>query len=156
MANHGERKSNKLLWILVSLIIVVVAVIGIYFLFDNGEETSRSIRNETITAENYEEVMNNLETEMKYDEEIYYLSYSIMCYMFEDGFASAFTNPEDETAMYTRIYGKTVQQLIDEGKQLMKDNDMTIEKFKKSLEETNEEIENLNDDIEEINNINVE
>ena len=147
MPNHGERKSNKLMLILIFFIIVVVAVIGVYFL-SNNKAISQSIRNEVITAENYEEIMNNLKTEMKNDEEIYYLSYSIMYYMFEDGFASAFTNPDDETAMYKRIYGKTVQQLIDEGKQLMKDNDMTIEKFKKSLEETNEEIGNINTDIE--------
>lgn len=156
MPNHGEKKSNKLLWILISFIIIVVAVIGICFLFNNGEEASKSIRNETITADNYQEVMDKIENNMKEDEDLYYLSYSIMCYMFEDGFASVFTNPDDETAMYKRIYGKTVQQLIDEGKQLMKDNDMTIEKFKKSLEDTNEEIENLNDDIEEINNTNAE
>lgn len=139
MLNNGEKKSNKLLYILICLVIVAVLGGGIYFLLNNGK-ISKSIRNETITADNYEELMNKIGTEMKKDEDLYYLSYSTMYYIMQDGLASAFTNPDDETAMYKRIYGKTVQQLIDEGKQLMKDNNTTIEKFKKDLENFNKDL----------------
>lgn len=42
---------------------------------------------------------------------------------------------EDESAMYASIYGKTVQQLIDEGKQLMEENNITLDQYKQNLEE---------------------
>lgn len=39
--------------------------------------------------------------------------------------------------MYANIYGKTVQQLIDEGKQLMEENNVTIEQMKEQLKNSN-------------------
>ena len=41
-----------------------------------------------------------------------------MYYIMTDGMESALAGNEDESTMYVNIYGKTVQQLIDEGKQL--------------------------------------
>lgn len=101
----------------------------------NGEIFSKSVKSETITAENYEEISDKIAEELKDDEELYYMSYSVMYYIARDGLSAAFSNTNDESAMYVNIYGKTVQQLIDEGKQLMKDNNMTIEKFKEQMKD---------------------
>ena len=37
--------------------------------------------------------------------------------------------------LYKDIAGKTVQQLMDEGKQLMEENNITIEEYKEKLTE---------------------
>lgn len=143
MANHAAKKSNTLLYVIILIIVIVLLGLGIYFVLDhesintNGGIFSKSIKEETITEENYQEMMDKIEEEMKDDEELYYLSYSMMYYMIQDGVSSAFTNPDDENAMYVNIYGKTVQELIDEGKQLMKDNGVTIEEYKQGLENLN-------------------
>ncbi len=54
--------------------------------------------------------------------------------MMKDGIFSAFSEEYDESAMYVNIYGKTIQDLINEGKELMKENESTIDEFKENLE----------------------
>lgn len=139
MTRYAEKKSNAIVYIII-VIIIILLVAGVYFLLNNKSITTNgdivqsiNLKGKIITAENYDEMMDKIEQNMKDDDELYYLSYSMMYYMFQDGLASAFTNPDDESAMYVNIYGKTIQQLIDEGKELMKENDMTIEKFKEEL-----------------------
>lgn len=136
------KNSRIVLYAIIALVIIILVGGGIYLATNNEEgapvlsiSNTKSIKNEIITAENYEELMNKIEKELANDEELYYLSYSSMYYIMQDGLASALSGSEDDTAMYTRIYGKTVQQLVDEGKQLMKDNGITIEEFKTNLEE---------------------
>lgn len=90
------------------------------------------IKDEIITAENYEEVMSKIGNEWK--DEAYYFTYACLYYVAKDGMAAAFSNPDDKEAMYVRVYGKSVKQLIEEGKQLMQENDMTVEKYKQSLQ----------------------
>lgn len=143
MGKNQNEKNNTLLYVIIVFIIIALLGVGAYFVLNhetantNGGISSKSIREETLTAENYEEMMDKIEKEMKEDEELYYLGYSITYYMVQDGLASALKGNSDESAMYVNIYGKTVKQLIDEGKQLMKDNDMTIEKFKQEIENMN-------------------
>lgn len=149
MGKHEGENNKTILYVVIAIVIIAVIAIGIYFVInqktDNtnagGITISKNIKDETITKENYEDMMDKLEKEMKNDEELYYLSYSMMYYMMKDGLASAFTNNTDESVIYTNIYGKTVKQLIDEGKQLMKDNNMTIEKYKEQLESANNKIQ---------------
>ena len=58
-----------------------------------------------------------------------------MYHMVQDGIPSATTLDSDKSAMYVNIYGKTVKQLIDEGKKLMKDNKVTLEEYKQGLKQ---------------------
>ena len=100
---------------------------------------SNSKKETVITKENYDEVIDKMDEYIDTEEELYYLSYSIMYYMARDGVSSALLGNESEEAMYVNIYGKTVQQLINEGQQLMKDNNITLEEYKKQLENMDEE-----------------
>ena len=43
----------------------------------------------------------------------------------------------DNWFVIQKIYGKTVKQLIDEGKQLMQDNNITVDQYKKQLKNGN-------------------
>lgn len=141
-----EKKGKKNLYIIIGLIIVVLGIGAVFILNLNGSDNSvdtgnsvfsKSIKDEVITAENYDEIMDRIGQELTNDEELYYISYSVMYYIVKDGLSSAFTNPDDENAMYVNIYGKTVKKLIEEGKQLMQDNNMTIEEYKQQLETVN-------------------
>lgn len=92
-------------------------------------------KTKTITAENYDEIMDEVGEKMKDDDNLYYASYSILYYITQDGMAQAFNGDYNEQEMYKRIYGKNIKKLIEEGKQLMKDNNVTLEEYKKSLDD---------------------
>lgn len=121
--------------------LIIVLILGVLVLTGCGKEEAnvKNIKDEVITAENYEELSKRIENEMGNDEELYYFSYSMMYYMMKDGMSSALTggNSNDDSAMFVNIYGKTIKQLITEGKQLMKDNGVTIEQFKQNLQNLN-------------------
>ena len=138
---NDTKKKTKVV-IIVFFIILVTIVVGGFFLIKKGIFLS-NIRKETITAENYEEIFNRISEELKDTDDIYYLSYSVMYYMMKDGIASKLNGNEDENAMYVNIYEKTVQQLIDEGKQLMIDNNVSIEEFKENIKD----LENLDNNL---------
>lgn len=100
----------------------------------------KTYKNTVITEENYNEVLNEVKENAKNEDEVYYAMYSMLNYIAEDGLKAAFANigtenEYDEKAMYSRIYGKTIGQLINEGKDLMKQNNITVEQYKKNLEE---------------------
>lgn len=138
---NDTKKKTKVV-IIVFFIILVTIVVGGFFLIKKGIFLS-NIRKETITAENYEEIFNRISEELKDTDDIYYLSYSVMYYMMKDGISSTLNGNEDENAMYVNIYEKTVQQLIDEGKQLMIDNNVSIEEFKENIKD----LENLDNNL---------
>ena len=153
---------NKSTVIYIIIAVVVLAIIGasLYFVLNRDttnlsegtsensvknentaseQNTSKSIKNEVITAENYEKLMNQAEQEFtEEDEEIYYLSYAVMYYIMTDGMEAALSGSEDESEMYVNIYGKTVQQLIDEGKQLMEENNVSLDEYKQKIKDLNE------------------
>ena len=54
--------------------------------------------------------------------------------MMTDGMSSAFSGNEDENAMYVNIYGKTAENLIEEGRQLMEENNVSLDEFKENIE----------------------
>jgi hypothetical protein len=154
----GKKIRSKKPFVVITLLLIVLY--GGFALYENNPQILNDIMNskkvattkktstssifknnkdyltKTITEENYEQIMNELNGELRNNEDIYYCSYSTMYYIIKDGMASAFTN--DETLnkdMYKNIYGKTVKQLIEEGKQLMKSENITLEDFKKQLQD---------------------
>lgn len=154
------KKKSTVIYIIIAIVVLAIIGISLYFVLNSDttnntqantensinneitkseQNTSKSIRNEIVTAENYEELMNKAEQEFSADdEEIYYLSYSIMYYIMTDGMQAAMAGSEDESEMYVNIYGKTVQQLIDEGKQLMEENDISLDEYKSKINDLNE------------------
>lgn len=143
MSNHRAKKSNTGLYVAIVIVAIILLSAGIYYIVrkdskdTGGSIFAKSLKDETITAENYQDIMDRIEKEFnKDDEEVYYLSYSMLYYITKDGIASAFTNSVDESAMYVNIYGKTVKQLINEGKKLMRDNNVTLEQYKEQVEKS--------------------
>lgn len=126
--------------ICITIAIIIMAIIGIaYCMIQDGTiQVSnnifiKSIRKETISKENYEELSTKIPEELGETDDAYYFSYSSMYYVMKEGFTQEYLTTEDQSLLYKNIYGKTVQNLIDEGKQLMKDNNITLEQFKEQL-----------------------
>ena len=103
--------------------------------------------NIVLNADNYEKLSTEYSENHRDDDELYYYTYAVLYYTM----SSAFTNPDDENAMYKDIYGKTINQLIEEGKTLMANNNITVEQYKKSLTEIDSSINELNNAIDEFN-----
>lgn len=129
----NEGKSKKIIYIVLAIVLVVILAIGVFFLINNGKESK--IREEVITAENYEKVTEDLEKQLGEADEVYYYAYACMYYMMKDGFSEEYMNSQDESIIYKNIYNKTVQQLMDEGKKLMEENDVSVEEWKQKVED---------------------
>ncbi len=128
----NEGKSKKIIYIIIAVVLVIILAVGGFFLISNGKGSK--IREEVITAENYEKVTENLEKQLGEADEVYYYAYACMYYMMKDGFSEEYMSTQDESIMYKNIYNKTVQQLMDEGKKLMEENDVTVEQWKEQVE----------------------
>ena len=93
MSNHAENKSSKGLIIFIVIIIVIALGIGCYFLLKNkdiittgGNNTQTSSKlDETITAENYEELTEDIAQELGDTDELYYFTYATTYYIAKDG-----------------------------------------------------------------------
>ena len=134
MEEQTKKKNTKVIvGIVIAVIVVIVAlvVVGIFLLKGEGDK----IRQETLTAENFETVMNKLETSMQSEDDLYYFTYAATYYIMKDGMAAALEGKTDESEMYVNIYGKTVQQLMDEGKQIAEENNLTIEQVREQVDE---------------------
>lgn len=146
---------------IIILIICLIILIGIlvfifkpeFFRFKNNSNSnmeseisnpiSSKIENKAISdivlnKENFEEIMTKYgDTYSKNSNEYLYLSYAEIYYVTQDGFKNALntdmTDEQKDDAMYERIYGKTINQLISEGKQLMKENNITPEQWKENM-----------------------
>ena len=154
------KKKSTVIYIIIAVVVLAIIGASLYFVLNRDttnlsegtsensvknentaseQNTSKSIKNEVITAENYEKLMNQAEQEFtEDDEEIYYLSYAVMYYIMTDGMEAALSGSEDESEMYVNIYGKTVQQLIDEGKKLMEENNVSLDEYKQKIKDLNE------------------
>ena len=106
---------------IILIIVVIAAIIFAVLYFTDYKRTK-------LTAENFESVMDEASNELDEDERAY-LAYSGRYYMISDGLS----NLNDEDAAYQNIYDKTVQDLIDEGKDLMEEEGITPEEFTESL-----------------------
>ena len=152
MAKYEENRPSKSLIAFIVTIIIAALVVGGYFLLKNkdivttgGTDTPTfSKLNETITSENYEELTGSIAQELGDNDDLYYFSYATTYYIAKDGMSAAFSGSEDESAMYANIYGKTAKDLIKEGKELMQENDVTIDEFKDSLEN----LQNVSNNLE--------
>lgn len=142
---------KKIIFIVIGILLIGALCIGVYVLSKDkvniSDTTSniistKSIKEEQITAENYEEISKKVTEELGDTDDTYYFSYACMYYIMKDGFTQEYMTTQDESLLYKNIYNKTVQNLIDEGKQLMKDNNITVEQYKQQLEKTNNNIIN--------------
>lgn len=143
-----KKTWNTILNIMISICLIAVIILGIYIgLSATGNEeklndfysiinkiTPKSYKNTVITKENYEEVMNKANDKLKDKDEQYYLIYSVFYHIAEDGFSNLIALGQDEDLMYKNVYGKTVGELITEGKKMMKEKNITVEEYKNSLE----------------------
>lgn len=127
MKKREEGKANVALYVGIVIAVAVVIAIVAFFLLNGGD-----IRKETITADNYEEMLDKLDKELAGQDDLYYISYSVMYHLMQDGMNATEGN---EDAMYTNIYGKTVQELIDDGKGLMEKENITIDQVKQTLDQ---------------------
>lgn len=110
------------------IIIIIVAIILCAILIFKNMNSSKL--NTVVTAENYYTIGNIFNEDQ---DELYYFTYACLYYSFTE---RLLTGVDESTAMQ-KIYGKTVQQLVDEGKQLMKDNNTTVEQYRNQLKESN-------------------
>ena len=124
----------------IMIIILVILLIGMIIIsFIDIDTNNNSINTNNIslpiinnikdiklTSENYDKLSKEFADKYKDKDELYYYTYSTLYYIFKDGLV-------DNTKQYINIYNKTINELIDEGKNLMKENNMTVEKYKKQL-----------------------
>ena len=127
-----KSKGNALIPII--LIIVVILLVGgaIYWVWNSSDTNNLDV---VITSENYE-TLEDLFTEQQ-EEEALYFSYACMYYIMKDGLTTEYLTTQDDNLMFKNIWGKTIQQLVDEGKNLMKENNITLEEYKTQIEELN-------------------
>lgn len=130
----GKKQSYKGSIIAVIIIVLCIVVLGVYYLNinkpnqemkENNNTTpvvNSKIKKEIITEENYKELSERVGTELKGDEPYYYI-YGTLSYVLK----------------VDQLYGKTVNDLVQEGKQLMKNKNYTVEQFKEDMKKTAEE-----------------
>lgn len=127
-----QKRTNKnIKWYLRIIPAVLIIAIGCLF-FGNNEEV---IKNKVLTADNYEKVMSEWKEVLGENDkdEVYYFTYSNMYYLISDGVSSMFNT---NTNQNSKIYGKTIKQLIKEGKKLMEEHEITIEEFKLQVKQS--------------------
>lgn len=112
------------------VLIIIVAIILCVTLFFYKKSNNLDV---VVTADNYESIK-DIFTE-KQEDELYYFYYACLYYGMKNIFTKEYISTQDENILYQEIHGKTVQQLVDEGKQLMKDNNITLEEYKQQLQE---------------------
>ena len=146
------RIKNKIKAFSVLVIILICISVAIYyrnnileFIALSTETTSSNTISNTVqavintedkilTAENYKSLSEEYSNNNKDSDNLYYYTYACMYYMVKDGLSSATLSEEQQQeAMYSRIYGKTINQLISEGKKLMADNNTTVNDYKQTL-----------------------
>ena len=114
--------------LIILLIIVAVIICGVILIFNktNNNSGNSSKLNTVVTADNYNTIGNIFNENQ---DELYYFTYACLYYSFTERFSTG----QDENTAMQKIYGKTVQQLVDEGKQMMKKDNITVEEYKKKL-----------------------
>lgn len=125
---------------LITLIIIVAIILCGVIIFNkmnsnnssssNNSSGNSSKLNTVVTADNYNTIGNIFNDN---EDELYYFTYACLYYSFTE----RITTGVDENTAMQKIYGKTVKQLVDEGKQLMQDNNITVEQYRKQLKENN-------------------
>ena len=125
-----KRETGKaILYILLVILLIAVAGLTVFYVLEED-----SIKSQVITAENMDKVIEKMEQKAKKDEELYYASYAMMYHIMQNGITNQGETVKDKNIIYKNVYGKTVKVLIEEGKQIMQDNDITLEAFKSSMQ----------------------
>ena len=125
LKNHNGETSTSFLIIILIIVIIVTVV---YFVNNNS-----SIKNTVVTEDNYEELSEQVGDELEEDEAYYYL-YACMYYVMTDGLSEEYLSSDgDESIAYQNIYGKTVGELVEEGEDLIEENDITVDEWKETM-----------------------
>lgn len=122
--------NKKVLIIVIAVVVVVALIVGGYFLMSSGKS---NFKKEVVTQENYEQILDKIVDKLGETDETYQYTYACIYYYAKDGLTAEYLQSKDESLLYKNITGKTVQQLIDEGKQLMEENNITVETYKQQL-----------------------
>lgn len=157
------KRFMLIVFILILISITVLLGIFIGLKYTNNEDTLYSLINNfytffpfntfkttVITSENYEEINQTIKEKLSEEEACYY-SYACIIYITRDGFSDIYSFEQDEEKMYQSIYNKSIQQLIDEGKVLMKENNLTWQQYKESLKELENKLDSVNTEIQLFN-----
>lgn len=146
MAEEGKKNGKSNLSMIIVVAVIVLAVAGIIIFTVISSKTgiglfTRNIKEEVVTADNYDSLLDRIEKELKNEDEVCYLTYAMMYNMMNDSFSASLSeNADDESIIYANIYGKTIQALIDEGKRLMSDNGVSIDDFKENIKDASDEL----------------
>lgn len=112
-------------------IIIIIAIIAIAFI---GRTIKiASIENTKLTKENFQSTMDDYSKLKKDTDDIVYAGYAIMYYTMTDYMSNIFNSNATEDDAYAQVYGKSLSKLKDEGKSLMKKNNITPKEFKEKL-----------------------
>ncbi len=140
---------NKKVIIFITIIVAILVIVFIVFklnykVSDDKNPISAAIENNSVskvvlTKENFEDTMKKYgETVNQNSDEYLYVAYAEMYYIMKDGMASAFdsnlTDEQKQDASYKNIYGKTINQLEEEGKKMMAENNVTPQQWKESMQ----------------------
>ncbi len=113
-------------------IVIIIAILVIAFI---GRLIKiASIENTKLTKDNYQTIMDDYSKLKKDTDDIIYAGYAIMYYTVQDSMSNIFNSNATEDDAYAQVYGKTLNKLKDEGKSLMKENNITPKEFKDKLE----------------------
>jgi len=119
---------------LIYLIIIVLVIIIVAVLAKNVIGNIY-IENVTLTKENIEETLEKY-SEMKKDtDDLAYVGYALAYHTTIGYMSNIFNFGASEDVIYANIYGKSINDLKKEGKELMEDNNVTLDDFKKSMTE---------------------
>lgn len=124
--------NKKVVMIVVAVVVAIAVIVGGCLLLSSGKS---SLKKEVVSQENYEAILDKVGKKFGESDEAYYYTYACIYYTAKAGFTEEYLQGKDESLLYKEIVGKTVQQLMDEGKQLMEENNVTIESYKQQLEE---------------------
>ena len=128
--------------VIIAIVVILIVALGmVALMMINGQN---KIKSEVITADNYDEIIARIDKELEGQDDLYYLSYSVMYHIMQDSMTSALSEEGEanKNEIYASVYGKSVQELIDEGKELMRKNNVTIEQFKEELNNFSNSTEN--------------
>lgn len=114
------------IWIFILAIVIAL----LYFIIPKN-----NIQNTVLTKENYQSTIDEYANKYGQKDEYYYFSYALIYNITKDSLGNLFNSSEDDSVAYKNIYGKSIKQLVNEGKNLMHENNTTIDEYKKSINE---------------------
>lgn len=153
MKKNEGKNGKKILLSILTVLVITGLIIGCYYMLKKSEnkEIKTSVREKIITQENYEEITNQITEELGDSDDAYYFTFACITYMSEAGLTDKYFQSRDDSMLYEKIYNKTVNQLIEDGKQLMSESETTIDDFKRQINIIN----NTGAELNELNNTNV-